>query len=140
MLTLLGLLIASYLKLHVGLVPVGNVEKWCVDVPFSVYLGWISVATIANITDWLYFVGWGGLGIAPQVWAVILLVVASAVGLGMALTRRDSGYLLVFVWSFVGIAAKQVSAPLVVNSAWAAVLFALALAVFSFVPRRRSRA
>lgn len=140
MLTLLGLLIASYLKLHVGLVPVGNVEKWCVDVPFSVYLGWISVATIANITDWLYFVGWDGLGIAPQVWAVILLVVASAVGLGMALTRRDSGYLLVFVWSFVGIAAKQASAPLVANSAWTAALFALALAVFSFVPRRRNRA
>ena len=140
MLTLLGLLIASYLRLNVGLTPVRAAERWCVDVPFSVYLGWISVATIANITDWLYFVGWDGLGIAPQVWAVILLVVASAVGLGMALTRRDSGYLLVFVWSFVGIAVKQISTPLVSNSAWTAVLVALGLAIFAFLQRRRARA
>ncbi len=140
MLTLLGLLIASYLRLNVGLTPVGAAEGWSVDVPFSVYLGWISVATIANVTDWLYFVGWDGLGIAPQVWAVILLVVASAVGLGMALTRRDSGYLLVFVWSFAGIAVKQASTPLVANSAWTAALVALGLAVFAFLQRRRARA
>ena len=107
--------------------------------PFSVYLGWISVATIANITDWLYFVGWGGLGIAPQVWAVILLVIASVVGLGMALTRRDSGYLLVFVWSFAGIAVKQASTPLVANSAWTAAVLALALAVFAFMRRSSAR-
>lgn len=140
MLTLLGLLIASTLRLGVGLTPVSVAERWSVDVPFSVYLGWISVATIANVTDWLYFVGWSGLGIAPQVWAVILLVVASAVGLGMALTRRDSGYLLVFVWSFAGIAVKQASAPLVAYSAWAAALVALGLAVFAFLQRRRSGA
>jgi len=140
MLTLLGLLIASYLRLGVGLTPVDVAERWSVDVPFSVYLGWISVATIANVTDWLYFVGWDGLGIAPQVWAVILLVIASAVGLAMALTRRDSGYLLVFVWSFVGIAVKQASMPLIANSAWAAALVALGLAVFAFLQRRRARA
>ena len=140
MLTLLGLLIASTLRLGVGLTPVSVAERWSVDVPFSVYLGWISVATIANVTDWLYFVGWGGLGIAPQVWAVILLVVASAVGLGMALTRRDSGYLLVFVWSFAGIAVKQAATPLVATSAWAAALAALGLAVYAFIQRRRSGA
>ena len=139
MLTLLGLLIASYLRLNVGLTPVGTAERWSVDVPFSVYLGWISVATIANVTDWLYFVGWDGLGIAPQVWAVILLVIASVVGLGMALTRRDSGYLLVFVWSFAGIAVKQASTPLVANSAWTAALVALGLAVFAFMRRSSAR-
>ncbi len=54
MLALLLLLIASYLKLNVGRTRVSNTEKWTVDIPFSVYLGWISVATIANVTDWLY--------------------------------------------------------------------------------------
>jgi len=102
-----------------------------VDLMFSVYLGWISVATIANITDWLYFVGWGGLGIAPQTWAIIMLAVASAVGLGMAFTRRDVGYLSVFVWAFAGIAVKQVAAPGVVSAAWVAAGAALALAVYS---------
>lgn len=135
MLSLLGLLIASYLRLDVGRAPVSNTEKWCVDIPFSIYLGWISVATIANITDWLYFVGWDGLGLAPQVWAVILLAVASLLGLMMVLARRDVAFLLVFVWSFAGIAVKQAAQPLVAYSAWTAALLALALAVFAFLRR-----
>lgn len=137
MLTLLVLLIASYLKLNMGKTRVSTAEKWTVDIPFSVYLGWISVATIANVTDWLYWVGWNGFGLAPQVWAVIMLVVASLLGLLMALTRRDSGYLFVFVWSFIGIALKQAAEPLVANSAWVAAGLALALAAYSIVQRRR---
>ena len=66
------------------------------DVLFSVYLGWITVATVANITDWLYFVEWDGFGIPAQTWAVIMLAVASLLGLAMALTRRDVGYLVCF--------------------------------------------
>ncbi len=140
MLILLGLLIASYLNLNIGHTLVSNVEKWCVDIPLSVYLGWISVATIANISDWLYFVNWNGFGIAPQAWAVIMLIVASLFGLLMALTRRDSGYLFVFVWAFAGIAVKQAAAPLVAYSAWVAVVIALGLVVFSLVQRRRASA
>ena len=138
MLALLGTLIASYLKLDVGRALVSASEKWTVDIPISVYLGWISVATVANITDYLYDIGWSGFGLMPQLWAVIMLVVASLVGLSMALTRRDAGYLFVFVWAFAGIAVKQAPEPLVANSAWAATLFALGLAVFSLFQRQRS--
>jgi hypothetical protein len=140
MLGLLGLLIASYLRLNVGRTPVGTAEKWSVDVPFSTYLGWISVATIANVTDWLYFVNWNGFGIAPEIWAVIMLLVASLVGVLMALTRRDSAYLFVFAWSFVGIAIKQAAVPMVAYTAWAAALVALGLAVYSIIVRRRTAA
>lgn len=137
MLSLLGLLIASYLRLNVNRVAVTTAERWSVDIPFSVYLGWISVATIANVTDWLYLVGWTGFGIAAQTWAVIMLVVASVVGLLMALTRRDAAYLLVFVWSFVGIALKQVTAPMVVTTAWVAAGAMLVLAVYSLLHRKQ---
>jgi benzodiazapine receptor len=137
MLALLGSLIAAYLKLNVGRTPVGPAEKWCVDIPFSLYLGWITVATVANITDYLYFIGWDGFGIAPQAWAVILLAVASLLGLGMALTRRDSVYLFVLVWSFIGIAVKQADAALVAGGAWIAAVLMLLLAVYSLVPRPR---
>jgi hypothetical protein len=140
MLTLLGLLIASYLALNVGRSAVSAVEKWCVDVPFSIYLGWITVATIANITDYLYLINWDGFGLGAQTWALIMLVIASLVGLLMALTRRDAGYLLVLVWSFAGIAVKQEGAPLVAYTAWIASLVALLLAVFSLIQRRRSLA
>ena len=140
MLGLLGLLIASYLRLDVGRTPVGTAEKWCVDVPFSIYLGWISVATIANVTSWLYFINWNGFGIAPEVWAVIMLLVASLVGVMMALTRRDSAYLFVFAWSFAGIALKQAAVPMVAYTAWAATVVALGLAVYSIIVRRRAAA
>ncbi|MBK8419774.1 tryptophan-rich sensory protein [Candidatus Villigracilis saccharophilus] len=140
MLTLLGLLIASYLKLNVGRTAVSNTEKWSVDVPFSVYLGWISVATVANVTDYLYFINWTGFGIAPQIWAVILLVIASVLALAMTVTRRDSGYAFVLVWSFAGIAQKQADTALVANSAWVATVFVLGLAIYSIIQRRRKTA
>jgi benzodiazapine receptor len=136
MLTLVGLLIASYLALNVGGDRVSKVERWCIDSPFGVYLGWISVAAIANIADWLYLIQWNGFGLAPQAWAVIMLGVASLLGLLIAVTRRDAGYLLVFVWAFAGIAVKQSGESLVVNAAWAAAVFALGLAIFSLVRRR----
>jgi hypothetical protein len=131
MLALLGLLIASYLRLNVNRTSVTRAEYWSVDVPFSLYLGWITVATVANITDWLYLVEWNGFGISAQVWAVIMLAVASLLGLAMALTRRDVGYLSVLVWAFIGIAVKQTSAPIVVLSAWSAAALKLWHAIFS---------
>lgn len=137
MLILLGLLIAGYLRLDVGRTPVSSFEKWSVDIPFGVYLGWITVATVANITDWLYSVGWDGLGIDPQAWAVIMLIVASVLGALMARTRRDAAYLLVLVWSFIGIALKQAAAPTVAYSAAILALVAFGLAFYSIFTRRR---
>jgi hypothetical protein len=136
MLSLLGVLIASYLRLDVNHAPATVAGRWCVDIPFSVYLGWVSVAAIANITDYLYFVGWDGLGIAPEMWAAIMLVIASVLGLLMMLARRDAGFLLVLVWAFAGIAVKQSGAPLVAYTAWLATGVALLLAVWSLVRRK----
>jgi hypothetical protein len=137
MLALLGSLIMSYLRLDVGRSAIGAVERWCVDIPFSVYLGWVSVATVANFTSWLYDINWNGFGLDPQVWAVIMLAVASLLGLLMAFTRRDAGYLFVFVWAFAGIGVKQAAFPLVAVSAWIAAGLALGLAVYTIVARRR---
>ena len=133
MLSLLGLLIASYLRLDVNRSSASRAEWWSVDLPFSVYLGWITVATVANVSDWLYLIGWNGFGIAALTWAVIMIAVASVLGLLMALTRRDAGYLFVLVWSFVGIALKQVAAPNVVIAAWIGAGFMLVLAVYSLI-------
>lgn len=135
MLALLGLLIASYLRLDVNRVQVTTAEYWSVDVLFGVYLGWITVATVANITDWLYLVEWNGFGIPAPVWAVIMLAVASLLGVLMALKRRDVGYLLVLVWAFIGIAVKQTPAPMVVLSAWIAAALMLGLAIYGLVRR-----
>jgi hypothetical protein len=136
MLALLGLLIASYLRLNVNRSHAKGAEWWSVDLPFSVYLGWITVATVANITSWLYSIGWNGFGIPAPVWAVIMIAVASVVGVLMAVARRDAAYLFVLVWSFIGIAVKQADVANVAASAWIGAGVMLALVVYSLTRSR----
>jgi hypothetical protein len=126
MVVLLLLLIASYLRLETGLNRVSRAETWLVRVPFSIYLGWITVATIANVTSVLDYVGWNGWGLAPEWWAVIMLVVATAVASLVSITRGDVAYVLVIVWAFVGIAIKHADTPLVSITAALAAGFVLA--------------
>ena len=126
MLALLGLLIASYLRLDVGNTPVGSLEKWCVDIPFSVYLGWISVATVANAAVTLVDAGWNGGDAGPVPWTLVMLAVGAALGLAMAWLRHDVAYVLVLVWAYLGIWVAQSATPPVAQTA---LLLALVLAV-----------
>src|SRR3990172_8611733 len=91
---------------------------WCVQIPFSLYLRWISVATIANAAQVLYFLNWDAFGLSGELWAVILLVVATLLGFTMLLRERDWAYALVLVWAFAGIAIAQADSALVAYSAW----------------------
>jgi hypothetical protein len=128
MVGLLLLLIAIYLRLGIGREPVGAAEKWLVHRPFSLYLGWISVATIANATAVLDYLQWQGWGIAPQLWALVMLAAGVVIATAVAWHRRDLVYPLVMVWAYVGIAVRQADTPLVAGTAWFAVLL-LALLV-----------
>jgi benzodiazapine receptor len=118
MLTLLLVLIVIYLRLGVGRTRVPTAEKWLARVPFSIYLGWITVATIANVTSVLDYLGWDGWGV-PQVWAVVMMVAGAGIASAMGLTRGDVAFMLVIVWAFVGIAVKHAATPLVSVAAWA---------------------
>ncbi|ANB59212.1 TspO/MBR family protein [Anoxybacteroides amylolyticum] len=75
--------------------------------PFSVYLGWVSVATIANISFVLKYNGWDRFGLSDAFWAITMLLVATALALLFMLRQRDWAYPLVFVWAFVGIGVKN---------------------------------
>jgi benzodiazapine receptor len=118
MTALLLLLIAIYLRLGIGRTAVPAAERWLVQVPFSIYLGWITVATVANVTSLLDYLNWGGWGISPEVWAVIILVVAGAIAAAVSLTRGDVAYMLVILWAFAGIAVKQADTAVVAVAAW----------------------
>ena len=107
MLVLLASLVVIYLRLDVGRTTVGVGEKWAVNVPFSIYLGWITVATVANATAVLYHLQWNGFGISPEIWAVLMILAAAIICLAVILTRRDVAYSLVIIWALIGIAVKQ---------------------------------
>jgi hypothetical protein len=136
MVALLLLLIAIYLRLGIGRSEVSTAEKWLVRVPFSIYLGWITVATIANATSLLDYLNWGGWGIRPEIWAVIMLLAATAITSAVTLTRGDIAYGLVIVWAVAGIAIKHAGTPVVSITSWI-VTVAVALVTALGAWRRR---
>ena len=118
MAVLLVVLIAIYQRLDVGRARVSLAERWFLHLPFSLYLAWITVATIANVTATLAYYRWDGWGIAPEMWAVIMILAGTAIALATSLPRRDVAFMLVIVWAFAGIGVKQATTPLVANTAW----------------------
>jgi hypothetical protein len=138
MVVILVTLIMIYLILGKGSgQKVSKAETWMVRIPFSIYLGWITVAMIANVTDVLYFYSWNGWGIAPQVWSVIMLAVGVIVGGLMAITRRDAAYLAVLVWAFAGIAVKFHGTEPVFTAALLAAVAVALLLIYSLIAKKR---
>ena len=84
-------------------------EKVFVKLPFSVYFGWITVATIANLTTLLVSVGWNGFGLSQTVWAIAIIAIGAAIGIITILRNKDYAYGLVILWAYAGIVIKHVS-------------------------------
>ena len=99
----------------------------------------MTVATIANTTQVLFWADWGGWGIGPQVWAVIMLVAATAIAWLMSLTRGDVAYVLVFVWALIGIAIKHAGSPTVSIGAWVMAALVVVALVVGQMLRRQSK-
>ncbi len=111
---------------------------WAVHLPFSVYLAWACVATIANITATLSLYTMSPLGIGPVAWGAIMVAVATLLGLIFSYVRADIGFVAVFVWALIGIAVKFSATPLML---WSAAIGAalLVASLFYTVPNRRRR-
>jgi hypothetical protein len=133
MLGILVPLIVMYQRLGIGQQHVSRQMRWLVDIPISVYLGWISVATIVNVAIALYSLNWNGWGMASPVWTVMLMAVSATIAAFMLIQRRDRAYALVIVWALIAIAIRQVNTPLI---AGAGVLLAIALTLLGLGIRR----
>ena len=107
MFALLATLILIYVRLGIGKLKVTLRERIAVHLPFSVYLGWITVASIANVAVTLVSLGWDGFGINPETWAILVVAVALIITMLMLITRKDVAYALVIIWALVGIGVKQ---------------------------------
>ncbi|MBN1265133.1 MAG: tryptophan-rich sensory protein [Anaerolineales bacterium] len=94
-----------------------RLQRWLVDIVFAVYLGWITVATVANVSQVLYSSNWNAWGIAGPVWAAIMVAVASVLGLLMLWRERSIPYTLVLLWAFIGIAVKH-AGTVTATAAW----------------------
>lgn len=127
MVAILLSLIYSYLKLNVGRRRVPKAETWLINIPLSLYLSWISVATVVNVAIALDSLNWNGWGIPSQVWTAIVMIVAATIAIVMRVRHGETAYLLVTIWALVAIAIGQNDEPLIVTTA---LMSSLVIALF----------
>ncbi|MFW9958418.1 MAG: TspO/MBR family protein [Candidatus Odinarchaeota archaeon] len=132
----LVVLLLTYVRLEVGIKEVSLGQKLAIHLPTSVYLGWISLATIANTAAVLN----ANLTIAVDVqyiWTALVLVVALLITTLMIVLRRDIAYGLVVIWASTGIASKWMAIPLIYNTAIiVAIVVALLILIVPFIRKK----
>ncbi len=138
---LIGLsLIMMYLRLDIGRTQVSPRTKFLVYLPVSVYLGWISVAVIANVTAVLVFYGWNGFTLSESFWTVLVIIAGILVGLAMLYLRKDIFHPLVVVWAYFGIIMKRSADSIpytaVIAAAWAGVAVLIFLIIVQIVRKQ----
>lgn len=138
MVSLLAVLIFIYLRLGVGNKNVSTWESFLVHLPFRVYLGWIIIATIANVTTLLVDIGWGRFGLSEEIWTVLVIVTAAIIILSILKFRQDIPVSLVAIWALLGIVVQRamnesLNVPVMV-AAMAAIVIIAVFAAFN-LPR-----
>jgi len=109
MVLLFASLLAIYLKLNIGIERLSTKEKLFINVPISVYIGWITVATIANVTAVLVTINWDGFGLSEQIWTIFVIIVATLITILIIITRKDYAYCVVIIWALFGIYLKRIT-------------------------------
>lgn len=123
------------LDIHVSNRPMLN--KIFTQMPLSIYLGWISIATIANTAVYLTSLKWSGWGIAADTWTLIMIIVAVLLSFAMIFLKDNIFFALVVVWALAGIFFRQHQNyhPLVDTAAlvsFALIVGAILIRVFRF--------
>jgi len=103
LLIMIGLLVSLILiNLQLKDLPMGVLKA-----TFGVYLGWICIATIANVTALLVDSGWGGIGISQQAWTIIMIAIGTII-VSLTVMRINNPFIgLSVVWAFTGIIIKR---------------------------------
>ena len=119
--------------------------KIFVRLPFAIYFGWITVATIANVTTLLVDLQWGGAGLSEQAWTILILLAGLLIGWITTVFLKSIAYGLVLIWAYTGILLKHLSASgfdgqypgVIVTVIGCLVLYAIALIVVVVRGRKR---
>jgi hypothetical protein len=140
MLVILGCLVFIYVRLRSTSPPASLSERLCVDATFSLYFGWITTATLANLAAWFFALRTWPFGLPMDDWALLTVVTATAVYTAMGVRTQDAVYTAVFLWASLGIVLQtlQISDPvrLAAAAGCAVMLVVTAVSVFSVSARR----
>jgi len=103
LLVMAGLLISLiYINFLIRSLPMGVIKA-----SFGIYLGWICIAAIANVTALLVRYNWNGFGGSEEIWTIIMISAGTIIAVS-ALYRFHNPYIgLSVVWAFAGIIIKR---------------------------------
>ena len=118
------------ITIHLHKQKVSGICKLFLNIPFLVYLAWITIATIANITTLLVSVGWDGFGLAPSIWTTIIIGVATLISMVTALYFNCTFYVATIVWALAGILTKHLTT---FNGVYENVVYTTIVAMFLMV-------
>lgn len=107
-------------------------DNFFIKVPFSIYFGWVTVATIANVTTLLVDIGWGGFGISETLWTIVILIIGVLIAVATIIRNRDFFYGLVIIWAYIGIYIKHTS-PSTFNGEYQPVITTLVICLVFLV-------
>lgn len=102
-------LLWSLITIYQRVATSSGAERWFVKLPFSVYLGWITVATIANASILLTYLIWNGMPGGPQLWTILVLIAAVGIGMWLLFNKRDFAFALVIIWALFGILSERMA-------------------------------
>ncbi len=137
MFIILATLILIYGSLNEEMRHSGSWQRVALHLPFSLYTGWITVATIANISVLQTHYGWDTVALSAEQWTFLKLALAGAIGAFVVLRLRDPVFVLVVAWAAYGISVMQSATPAVSGAAMTLSLLALSLAANEGVSRLR---
>lgn len=100
-------LVRIHEKLYLAIAWQPLASKMWLDIPFSIYLGWICVATIVNVAAWLISKGFTLTFLPPLAWTIVVLIAALLIGIFFVFTRNNKFLALTIAWAFYGIISKQ---------------------------------
>lgn len=107
-------------------------DRLMVKIPFGLYFGWITIATIANITTLLVSLGWKNWILPDEVWMITILLVGAVIASITAIKERNIAYGLVPIWAYFGIYLKH-SSPQFFNYMYPNVISTIVICLSVFV-------
>src|SRR5690554_5533919 len=117
MLVMLGSLIAIFRYFYRLRTALSTTHRYFFQIPFSLYFGWISIATLINLAAFLYSLQLSVFNNSPKLFAIVVLISGAVLGLYILFSKKDYIYTSVLVWAYVAIWVQHVEVAAVMNTA-----------------------
>jgi cell division protein FtsW (lipid II flippase) len=133
-------LVPALLRVSVHTQAVSGAERWLIEMPVSIFAGWITVAAFANVAAAIQFSGWGAVGPGETGWSVILLALAGVMALILTfMSRGNVFYAATILWALIAISVANMTKqkiPIMAGSALVLALLTLLMSAFRTLENR----